>query len=401
LLKAFSWVVVANLARQVAFLAVNAFLFSRLSRPTFGALALAFGYMTVFAGLGEFGIRQIGWREIARYPDNAGRLAGTFLSARFVTAIGSAAAYVALMPLLWEPGTPAAIYLMYALPIFLNQSTFEFPLFGLDRLDLYARFSVTTFAVYVLACLTAVTTDDRAWLVPLFFALSMGLMLILEANWLRRAVGGFRMRLSGRELKEILGESWPIGVAETINRLALSYPVIFIGALIGAESVGNYRIAEIGYSLLAQLGYMFASAGFSRLAHAFEHDRAQAPSVASRMLGRTFAAALFGGAVFSLLGPLMLPLIFDSIAPETLTVVRVLGIALVFAAPARFLRGLLTSVNEQRSLMMINALTLLLGLGLAWWATSSYGIVGMAATLVVVEASSLALLVTALWRSVR
>lgn len=401
MLKAFSWVVVANLARQVAFLAVNAFLFSRLSRPTFGALALAFGYMTVFVGLGEFGIRQIGWREIARYPERAGPLAGTFLSARLVTAIGSATAYVALMPLLWEHDAPAAIYLMYALPIFLNQSTFEFPLFGLDRLDLYARFSITAFAAYVLACLTMVSTDSRAWLVPLFFALSMALMLALEAGWLRGVVDGFRLRLSPRDLKQILGESWPIGVAETINRLALSYPVIFIGALIGAESVGNYRIAEIGYSLLAQLGYMFASAGFSRLAHVFEHDRAQAPSIASRMLGRTFAAALVGGAAFSLLGPSLLPLVFDSVTPETLTVIRVLGIALVFAAPARFLRGLLASVNEQRSLMVINGLTLPLGIGLGWWATSGYGIAGMAATLVVVEATSLALLFSALRHSVR
>jgi hypothetical protein len=42
-----------------------------------------------------------------------------------------------------------------------------------------------------------------------------------------------------------------------------------------------------------------------------------------------------------------------------------------------------------------------LGLGLGWWATSGYGIAGMAATLVIVEATSLVLLAATLRRSVR
>jgi O-antigen/teichoic acid export membrane protein len=401
LLKAFSWVVIANLSRQVAFLTVNAILFSRLSRPTFGALALAFGYTTVFAGLGEFGIRQIGWREIARYPERASALAGTFLSARSITAGASMALYVALMPVLWSPGAPAAIYVTYALAILLNQSTFEFPLFGLDRIDLYARFSVAAFTLYALACVATVTTDERAWMVPLFFALAMGVMLLLEARWLRNTLGGFRLGLGGGDLTRILGEAWPVGVAETINRLALSYPVILIGALIGPEEVGNYRIAEIGYSFVAQFGYMFASAGFSRIAHLYQHDRARTPFMASRMLGRIVVAALVAGATLSLLGPSLLPMLFEAVPPQTLTALRVLGVALVFAAPARFFRGLLAGVDEQRALMLINVVTLLLGATLGWWATRGYGIVGMAASMIVVEATSLSLLIAAFRRSLR
>lgn len=401
MLKAFSWVVIANLSRQLAFLTVSAFLFSRLSRPTFGALALAFGYMTVFAGLGEFGIRQIGWREIARYPERAGALAGTFLSARSLTAGVSVALYVVLMPLLWEPTAPAAIYLLYALAIVLNQSTFEFPLFGLNRIDLYAKFSVAAFSLYLVACALAVTSDDRAWLVPLFFALAMGLMLILEMRWLQSTLGGFGLRLSAGELARILRESWPIGIAETINRLALSYPVILIGALIGPEDVGNYRIAEIAYSFLAQFGYMFASAGFSRLAHVFQHDRTKAPMLAGRMLVLILSAALAAGAALALLGPWLLPVLFNAVPTETLTVLRILGVALVFAAPARFFRGLLTSIDRQRALMVVNVVALTAGLGLGWPATLAYGIVGMAMSLIVVEAMSLGLLFATFWRSMR
>jgi O-antigen/teichoic acid export membrane protein len=400
LLKAFSWVVTANLARQLAFLAVNAVLFSRLSRPTFGALALAFGYMTVFAGLGEFGIRQIGWRDIARYPEKAADLAGGFLRARTLTAGVSVTLYAALMPVLWEPGAPAAIYLCYALPIAVNQSTFEFPLFGLGRIDLYARYSLVAFSLYVLVCMLFVTTDERAWMVPVFFALAMGLLLLLEARWLRATAGRLQFRLPAAELSRILRASWPIGIAETVNRLALSYPVIIIGALAGAADVGNYRIAEMGYSFLAQLGYMFASAGFSRLAHVFEHDRSRASFMAARMLTFIFTAALVAGAALAALGPSLLALLFDGVPAETFTVVRILGIALVFAAPARFFRGMLASVDQQRTLMIINTIALAIGLTAGWAATNAYGIIGMAGSLIVVEATSLALLLVTFLRSV-
>lgn len=401
MIKAFSWVVIANLARQVTFLAVNAVLFSRLSRPTFGALAVAFGYAAVFSGLGEFGIRQIGWQQIARYPERAGPLAGTFLCARTTTAVLSVLIYVLLMPVLWDVEAPATIYLFYAISILLPQTSFAFAPFGLNRIDVHAKYSLVAFSAYLAACVLLVTGDGRAALVPLFFGLAMGLLLLLEVRWLRAYVEDFRLRLRVDDLGRILRSAWPLGIAETINRLALSYPVLLLGAVAGAEGAGNYRIAEIGYSFVAQFGLMFASAGFSRLANIYQHDRARAPVIAARMLSLVLAAALVAGIALTVIGPRILPLLFDDVVPETLTALRLLGIALVFAAPARFLRGLLASVDEQRSLMLINAFVLALGLALGWWAAHVRGITGMAASLILVEGISLPLLLAAFWRGLR
>lgn len=400
MLKAFSWVVTANLARQLAFLAVNAVLFTRLSRPTFGALALAFGYMTVFAGLGEFGIRQIGWRDIARQPSEAARLAGACLTARTLTAVASIALYLLLAPVLWGSGLPLALYAGYAPAILVNQSTFDFPLFGLQRIDLHARYSVLAFAAYVAACLVLVTDDMHAWRVPVLFVFAMALLLLLEVRWLSRAVGRLRLRVSRAELARIMRASWPLGVGETVNRMALSYPVILLGALAGTESVGNYRIAEMGYSFAAQFGYMFASAGFTRLAHTFEHNRPGASSAVDRMLGVVFVAALIAGVAFSLLAPTLLTLLFDGITGETLLVTRILGVALVVAAPARFCRGLLASVDAQQTLMLINGGTLAVGLAGGWAATAAYGITGMAGSLVLIEIASLVVLIATVRRRV-
>jgi O-antigen/teichoic acid export membrane protein len=80
--------------------------------------------------------------------------------------------------------------------------------------------------------------------------------------------------------------------------------------------------------------------------------------------------------------------------------VRILGIALVFAAPARFFRGMLASVDQQRTLMIINTIALAIGLTAGWAATNAYGIIGMAGSLIVVEATSLALLLVTFLRSV-
>jgi O-antigen/teichoic acid export membrane protein len=392
-LRSFSSVALVNLARQLAFLVVNAVLFDRLSRSVFGAIALGFSYMTVFGGLGDFGIRQVAWREIARRPARARALTGPFLLAKTTTAALAAGLYLLLMPWLWNVDAGASIYFAFALGIVLHGSFFDFPFYGLGRIDLAARYTVVASAVYLAGCLLLVTDDDRAWWVPAIFAASMALLLLLEVRWFRAAQGSVPLRMRPARFRWILRTSWPLGVGETFHRLALSYPVILIGALAGSEAAGNYRIAELAYSFLAQFGHMAGSAAFSRIAHRYRHDRSTLSSTARSSLGFVAAPAILAGAVLALLGPLLLTMVFDDVAPETLAVTRVLGVALVFAGPARFLRTLLASVDAQRALLVVNIASLVVGIAAGSIALAAYGILGMGAAVALVEFMSLAFLV--------
>ena len=399
MLKLFSWVVLSSLARQLAFLVVNIVLFGRLSRSTYGAIALGFGYLSVFAGLGEFGIRQIGWREVARSPEKVQELTTSFLSAKTCTAILSAALYVALMPLLWEADRPKAMFFLFGLAIVLNGGTFEFPLYGLHRMDLVARYSALAYAMYLVGCVVLIWRDDSAWLVPALFLGAMGLLLVLELRWFRARYGAVRLRVRYEELRRILRESWPLGVGDTMNRLVLTYPVILIGFIVGTGGVGDYRVPELLYAFLAQFGHLFASAGFSQLSHAFRHRGAEVPAALRGMLAWTAAAALLAGAGMAGLGPLVFALTFpDRAGQETLQVLRVLGAALVFAAPVRFLNALLASVDRQQLVLVVNGLAVLSGVGVGWIACTRYGIVGMSFAVLVTEALTAGILLGVYWK---
>ena len=393
MLRSFSWVLVANLARQVSFLVVNAVLFERLTRSTFGAVSLGFGYMTVFVGLGDFGVRQIGWREIARRPGAARDLTAPLTGVKLTTLALAALGYVVLMPVLWESAAPASLYLLFGLGIALNATTFDFPLFGVGRVDLVAKYSTVAFAIYLVGCLVFVHADERAWLVPSFFAFAMAVLLVLEVAWFHRTYGAIRPAFRLAAIRRTLRASWPLGVGETLNRLAASYPLILIGMLVGSESVGNYRIGEILFSFLAQLGHLLATAGFSHLAHTFQHRRSEVSSSLWRMLWPTLLGALVAGLGLALVGPPALKWAFADIAEETSGVLRVLGVALVFAAPARLLKSLLASINRQGSMLFTNAATVAIGALVGWVLIPVAGITGMAFAVLVAELGTLVLLV--------
>lgn len=399
LVASFSWVVAANLARQIAFLVVNVVLYERLSRGGFGAIALAFGYMQIFAGLGEFGIRQIGWREVARHPERAVELTGSFLAAKNVTVTLSVVLYLALFPWLWSDPDTRWVYLAYGLGVAFNGGTFDFPFFGLQRIDLFAKYSLIAFGLYLAGCLLLVHEDRWAWLVPVLFASSMAVLFALELRWFLRTKGPFRLRLQPDTLVRILRQSWPLGVGETLNRLALGYPILLIGMAVGSEGVGNYRIAELCYSFLAQFGHMYASAVFSHLSRVFHHRRAELPRTLVRMLLPMVVGALvFGGGVLAL-GPTVYRLGFDQVSPETLSVLRILGVTILFAAPVRFLKALLPSIDQQRMVPVVNAVSLALGAGVGWLLLQSRGIAGMAQAVAAAEAVTLVLLLAVFWRS--
>jgi O-antigen/teichoic acid export membrane protein len=391
--KSFSWVVVANLSRQLAFLIVNLVLIERLSRVTFGAVSLAFSYMVVFIGLGDFGIRQIGWRDIAREPTDIARLSGPLITAKALTMASAVGVFFLMMPLLWEPASPKSIYFAFGVGIILNGTTFDFPFYGINRIDLMARYSLVAFACYCIGCLVLVRQDSHAWLVPALFAASMALLLALQLVWFQARYGFPRLGIAKEELARILKQAWPLGASETVNRVANNYPLILIGMLIGHEGVGNYRVAELAYAFLAQFGHLVGVAGFSRVAHTFRKDRSRVSTQLKKMLLPAMAASLLAGVALATVGPSLLSYFVSNTGPESEDVLRLLGIALVLAVPARLLKALLPSIDRQETLLVVNLLTLAVAATGGWFAISAYGIAGMAAAVAFAELISVASLI--------
>lgn len=390
LLGLLRWVVVSNLARQGSILAVHFLLFERLSRSTYGAIALGFGYFSVFGGLGEMGIRQIAWREVARRPGRVVSLTTSFLSAKTATGTAALALYLLLTPWLWESSVSTGVILFFGAAIVLNGGTFEFPLHGLKRMDLVARYSSLAWLLFLAVTAAFVHDDPHSWRVPASLVGAMGILLALELRWFRREIGPFRLRLRLQELQRIVAESWPLGLGETLNRLVLGYPVILLGAVAGSTAVGDYRIAELAYSFLAQFGHLLATAAFSQVSYRARHTPMEVRRLLLGLLASMAGAACFAGTLLTLLGPTIARFALGGrMSESTAEVLEVLGLALCFAGPVRLLKGLLPTIDRQNLVPAVNAVALAVGVGIGWPVGARFGIVGMGWAVLFAEAASL------------
>jgi O-antigen/teichoic acid export membrane protein len=119
------------------------------------------------------------------------------------------------------------------------------------------------------------------------------------------------------------------------------------------------------------------------------------------MLLLAVAGALVFGTLVIALAPFGFRLAFANVSPETLAVLRLLGLALLFAGPVRFLKGLLASVDQQGKVILVNAASLALGSGIGWFLIGTHGIAGMAAAVAAAEAGTLAILLMIYRRTLR
>ena len=399
--RSFSWMAVAGIARQSRMFLVNWHLMTVLSRECFGTVSLAFGTMVILTGVSDFGLRQVGWREIAKSPQRIDQITAAVLGARLLAALLALAVYGLLALPACHDARSTAIYGMFAMGLVVNLGTFDFPFLARQRMDVVGRLTISGFVLYLVACRLTVRGDLTAWLVPVHFAWVCGLIVASLAHCYRREFGRLSINCQIVSMMTYLRRGWGLMLNGTLIRLGLTYPILVIGCFMSSAHVADYRAPELFYLFGVSFGEYLAASIFGRTARLLEEN----PSALRDNLGRVIQAILTFCVPIGLIGSYCLPALvgrlFSHPSNEAIgSTAVVLSLLLPVGVLSRFLRAIMPSVGLDYQLLWTNVSSIAMGSLGGWLLMRHWGVTGMAVGLALAEFWSIAWLCRAISRRI-
>ncbi len=394
LVQKFSWIALSGFGRQLAFFVVNSYLAWCLSKEMFGTLTCAFGALMVFVGLADFGLHQVGWREVARDPQRIAAVVNSVLAARLLMTIVALVGYLAAAVVYCHSAQAWIVFLAYSFGLFFNMSSFDFPFLGRDKMDTLGRSYAVAYAYYVPACLITVRSDASAWLVPVHFAIAHAILFVLLHRDYRRTVGPLNLSFESTELTHYFRESWSLGINSLLYRMAVNYPVLLLGLAVSSVAAAEYRMAEMFYALFASLGLYLGSSTFTTYA-SYDGDDDERIVRSVTVAVQTIILCLIPiGFLFITALPMIFDAAFQGSSPNLTLICQLLGFSLPVAVTTRYLQTSLPSVGFNKELLTVNLVNLTVGLGAGAALITIAGGWGVAASVLLSEIVSLALLLT-------
>lgn len=372
------WLLVGNLAAQALAAGMGLLLARAVGPREYGLYAMAFSLALTFIYTALMGLDSIVPREIARTPEQAGRVA---LSA--------------LVPaLLWFPGLvllilSAGVVLGYSLEVrrlllpaalvtgvrgLMN--LLRSVLRGLERMDLDAAAQglengLTLLGVGIVLLLSP-TVQRALWAMVAAELLS----LLLAGVWVGRLVRP--VGWEARRAWEMLVAAFPLGLTFTLVGLNLRLDVLVLSVYRPARDVGLYS-AAVSLVLLARSVGLMAAAFLPRLSALAQRDEAAFARLRDQGLLWMLVPGVGIGITLSLLSPFVIAFFYGAPFLPAAPALRVLGAGTIAVFLNAYFWQVLIARGEQKVIAWTTAVSLLLSLGLAvvlvprWGATGAAG----------------------------
>ena len=210
----------------------------------FGQLSIIIALTGLVATLGDLGVTTTLARELAKHPEDAGRLGGDLLRFRLGTSVAAALVVVALMPFLpYSHGTKLALAIALGGMMFTILGTFPAAFFQANlRLDLAAATDVLTRILALLAIVVVRWLDlGLYWLVALLALVNLGVCVVSFA--LSRRFWRINMRVDWRRARPMIRDSIAVGIVSIIGLIHFRGDAILLSLLKPSRDVGIYAIA--------------------------------------------------------------------------------------------------------------------------------------------------------------
>jgi PST family polysaccharide transporter len=374
---------------------------ARVLRPeTFGLVLLAQAFGFWLAMIPEYGFSLSAGRAIARVAGDAPRIASISHSVN---------AGKALLALAVVPACAIAYYAVsgfHAYPVFLigaglfgiAQGFDPIWLFqGTERQFLYAIISSIARAVLLVLTLILVRGPEDGGLVMFIQALAAA--LVFAAGWVYLVRSFPRERLRRSEVAATLRDNWHTFQFRWVQTLTTTSSVVILG-IVSPPGVQAFGSAErIVRNCLGLLGPISA-AGMPRISRLMGSDAAAAGKVARLSFAVMVAFGSLAGAAIFLLAPLIVRLLLGPAYEFVTPVLRVVSLALPFASASSML-GVqwMLPLGLDRTLVRMTLIAGLLNVAGCVILGSLYSAMGVAVTMVAVEAVLLVAILVSLGRA--
>lgn len=212
-----------------------------------------------------------------------------------------------------------------------------------------------------------------AYLIARIISLNIGFFVF--NRWNDFNFSFFKSKIDINIVKKLLSESWPMGVYLIVfTSYDRAVDSLMIKHFIGVAEVAWYGLAYKVYISLIQPAYYFVNSIFPLLSSKMEKK--------NELFKRSFWI-LFGGIllvipVIYFMAPWIIQVLAGSEFGMSVTVLRILLIALVFSYIGHLVGFTLISKKGQKDLLLLGVVVLIVNIGANLWAIPRFGIIGAA-----------------------
>lgn len=396
----------SEIVGRLALFALVIFAARRLGESSFGLYnyALALGF--VLAQLADLGMQLVITREIAaeeeRQTDEAAIRSLVVTSLQLKVVLSVAVSLLLGVVISRRPGGEnAALFLLALLPLLQSFPEFTGYVFrGRQNLWVEARLLAAARIALALSGMLALLANGGLLglaisqaIVGFLFAL-WGLRLLRDGGWLfglGEALGLRRLASQGDQIRYLLRQSLPLGVAIFLSIAYVRLAVLMLDYIQGEAAVAQFSAASRLIEPAQLVPASLMAAVFPAFTIALRRGSGEAWRMGSRATLLLLALGLALAAAGWLVAPYALPWLYGPAYAESVRVFQVLGISLAPAFVNYSLTHYLVARGQQALMGAFTGAMLILHAGLCWVLIPRLGAVGPALSIILAE-----LLLTAL-----
>lgn len=261
--KNFIIAVVLGLLARVVSLLTTAYLAQTLGIGSFGSVGFAESTVGLLMLVADFGLQLSGVREVSRLRHDPEQLSDTVSNILSVQLVIMMAGFTLLNAFNWllapyDLQKKWLVTLYAAGMMFPYVSTIEWCLNGIERLSLSALGRLAREVLSLVLIFLLVHSASQISYIPLLQATATLVVAFWMVRYFIKATNT-RLRLNIDVLRwlELLGQSWPLGVAVVFGQYLLRSGVIMLGFLSDDTQIGAFvaasRLIAYGYELMSVL----------------------------------------------------------------------------------------------------------------------------------------------------
>ena len=372
------------------FSAVALLLTARQLGPAgYGRYAASFALTTFSAIIFNLGLNVWLLREGGRRTVPLSESVGSVLAIKVGGAVIWLGVVFALTPLLPQDTFPATLLRLSALATLLDSllgtvlTAFKAALLN----QVTSVLESGADAAWLVATLLLIASDIRqveAYMQARVVVLLFGLVISLLVVW--RSIA---LTIAFRTVKRALREAFPFVAAEFLAWISLRMDVLILAWTLGESAVGLYSPAVGVVNALFLVPAAVYGVMVPVLSHLYAANPRQAEVMARRMVLTLLAVGLGLALAFAAGAPLLISFLRGSFS-ESLGVMRILSVILLFKSGSFALSAVLVAIGRQSQRTVIQAVTAALNVGLNIWIVYRAGIYGVAGVYVLTELLTLA-----------
>ncbi|MDD4937911.1 MAG: flippase [Candidatus Shapirobacteria bacterium] len=370
----------------------------RLGVSVYGNYMLITSIFLLFDSLADFGTKVIGVREASKKQE--GERINIYIQVAWFRLVASLLAFLGgLMLIIFWPGLAT---MRWEALIALSMISFTAIAGSLEiifqtemRMDLKVWMDILFPLIFVVMLLVWPGAINLIWVFGVYLGARI-LSLGLGWNLVKKIIGKIKFKKWNKDFfKSFIKEAWPMGIYMILfSGYDRAVDSIFIKQFMGAEKLAFYGLAYKIYGNLIQPAYFFVNSIFPMMSTK-ETDK---KSLFWKSTGLMILGIVVVTPTVYLLSPWIIRVLAGNEFGESVLILRILLVAMVFAYISHLVGFTVIAKGGQKQILIIGLVSLVVNIVGNLIAIPKFGIAGAAWVTVITEAVASGLMILVLIR---